>query len=392
MPSRTATEPCAVSPSLHFSTLWFDPPCAGKGSVDGKVVVLGLEGGGGGSQSDEGTVENVHAEDAEDVVPRRLLPTPDLPSQSEVDEHMVDHVPYRHWCRCCREGFGREAGHYRVSSDRSIPVVAFDYVFITKRGVMVRKDLVEGEENDPAVLKILAVRDTLSKAIAAYGVPRKGVDQERYSVNCVVQFVLWLGYSRIILQSDNESPSVLLLKEALKALRVEGLQQTHGQHPVAYDPAGNGAAEVGVQLVKGRLSTCKMALEMRLQHRIPPTAPIIYWLVAHAMFTYNIRKGHEGDGRTADHRIKGRDFSTKLLEFREVCSFRVSDADMGTGYRVRQGISLGFDQTNAKYLVHSEDRAFNVRTVTRLPNSMKWSAAHVQSVRSLPWDNYKAKR
>ena len=100
---------------------------------------------------------------------------------------------------------------------------------------------------------------------------------------------------------------------------MEELEQMWVQHPVPYDPAGNGIAEVGVQLVKGRLATCKRSLELRLQHKIPPTAPVMAWLVAHAVFAYTIRKKHDGDGRTAYAQLKGRDFSTRLLEFGELC-------------------------------------------------------------------------
>ena len=148
----------------------------------------------------------------EDVVPRRTLNTPYQPSQSEIDDHMVDHIPYRHWCRCCLEGFGREASHDRVHGERLIPVVAFDYLFITRRGVVGRQELVDGEEDDPTVLKVIAIRDSASKAITAHAVPRKGVDSQRFSVSCVVDFILWLGYCRVILMSDNEARIVFLFR------------------------------------------------------------------------------------------------------------------------------------------------------------------------------------
>ena len=35
----------------------------------------------------------------EEVEDRRPLPNPDVPTQSEVEEHRVDHIPYRSWCR-----------------------------------------------------------------------------------------------------------------------------------------------------------------------------------------------------------------------------------------------------------------------------------------------------
>ena len=180
-----------------------------------------------------------------------------------------------------------------------------------------------------------------------------------------------------------------LLKEALKSLRIEGLEQSLEQHPVPYDPAGNGMAEVGVQLVKGRLTTCKRSLEIRVRHRTPPTAPIVAWLVAHAIFVWTVRQKQAGTGRTSYAHVKGREFSTRLLEFGECCHFRLNEHEAGMGYRVRQGVFLGHDRLNGRYLVHAEGKVHCVRTVTRLPNAMKWNMQLLQDVRVMPWDLHK---
>ena len=47
----------------------------------------------------------------EETAPRDSLPNPELPSQSEIDDHNVDHCPYRSWCRHCVEGRAREMAH-----------------------------------------------------------------------------------------------------------------------------------------------------------------------------------------------------------------------------------------------------------------------------------------
>ena len=48
--------------------------------------------------------------------------------------------------------------------------------------------------------------------------PRKGIDDKRYAVDKVVEDVLWLGYSKVLLKSENEPAIVKLLKEALGSL------------------------------------------------------------------------------------------------------------------------------------------------------------------------------
>ena len=74
----------------------------------------------------------------EEVDPARTAPTPYLPSQQEVDEHCVDHVPYRCWCDHCVNGFGREDGHGSESSGRTTPLISFDYMFMTQSCIFER--------------------------------------------------------------------------------------------------------------------------------------------------------------------------------------------------------------------------------------------------------------
>ncbi len=53
--------------------------------------------------------EVIEAEDDEDCAPRRVAPDPGAPSQQDIDDHEVDHMPYRCWCPACVEG----RGHWR---------------------------------------------------------------------------------------------------------------------------------------------------------------------------------------------------------------------------------------------------------------------------------------
>ena len=73
------------------------------------------------------------------------------------------------------------------------------------------------------MLKLLVVKDTKSKAVFAHAFPQKGIDEKRFSVDMVVADVLWLGYSKVLLKSDNEPAIVKLLKESLATLKVSGV-------------------------------------------------------------------------------------------------------------------------------------------------------------------------
>ena len=60
----------------------------------------------------------------------RSLGDPRLPSQNEVDEHNLTHLPYRNWCPHCVRGRGKDLDHRRaVDDERKIREFSFDYFF-----------------------------------------------------------------------------------------------------------------------------------------------------------------------------------------------------------------------------------------------------------------------
>ena len=107
----------------------------------------------------------------------------------------------------------------------------------------------------------------------------------------VVADVLWLGYSKVLLKSDNEPAIVKLLKESLATLKVSGVDQVGEEYSPPYDSQANGAVEAAVKQVKARIRTWKLCLERRIGKRIPPRHPIMTWLAPHAtsIVRYRVR-------------------------------------------------------------------------------------------------------
>ena len=161
-----------------------------KGDGKGGIEVLGTEDDKGGADggkveidekpdveaSEEPVIEEFHAED--EVEPLRALPTPCTPSAEEVALHRaLGHVQFRPWCDYSVEGRGRELGHYRAESKgRVVPVVAFDYLFISKAGIFSRAD--GAMQPDQIGQKVLLVReipgDGKRHSVFAHVVPQKG--------------------------------------------------------------------------------------------------------------------------------------------------------------------------------------------------------------------------
>ena len=78
-----------------------------------------------------GEVQDFDEEPEEDAEPKKVSADPGQPTQAEIDDHNVDHYPFRCWCEACVKGRGTGEAH-KGSSESAVPVIAFDYLFITK--------------------------------------------------------------------------------------------------------------------------------------------------------------------------------------------------------------------------------------------------------------------
>lgn len=65
---------------------------------------------------------------------RKLL-DPKMPSQKEVDEHRLTHLPYRKWCHYCVQGKGRVAPHFKQETRTDgLTENIFVYCFMATEG------------------------------------------------------------------------------------------------------------------------------------------------------------------------------------------------------------------------------------------------------------------
>ena len=55
-------------------------------------------------------------------------------------------------------------------------------------------------------------------------------------MKAIVDDVVWLGYSKVVLKTDNEPAMLKLLQESLRHLRVEGVDQVMHENSPEYDP------------------------------------------------------------------------------------------------------------------------------------------------------------
>ena len=124
----------------------------------------------------DGQGDEISEGEVEDMAPKRVAPDPGMPSQAEVDEHEVDHVPFRQWCEECVKGRGTGEPHGPSEGVHELPVVEFDYLFCTNSQIYRREEL--DEESKASATTILVVKERKTKAIFAHVVPQKGVDEQ----------------------------------------------------------------------------------------------------------------------------------------------------------------------------------------------------------------------
>ena len=121
-----------------------------------------------------------------------------------------------------------------------------------------------------------------------------------------------LGYSDLMVKTDGE-PAIVQVAKELKKLRTH---RTLIEHPPAYDPKSNGAAEKAVDMSMGQMRAIKIGLEKRIKVRIETTWAVLTWIAEHACMMLN-RYQVGRDGKTSYRRVMGKECDQKTLEFGE---------------------------------------------------------------------------
>ncbi|MDP7400196.1 MAG: hypothetical protein QF541_25255, partial [Lentisphaeria bacterium] len=196
-------------------------------------------------------------EELEEVEPIKKSIDPGRPTAAQIEDHRVDHLPYRCWCKWCVLGRGRGIPHRR-KSDPKIAIIGLDYFFIIGSEVKSRDELKEFEDSpegkqrlDEArgrggVVKCIVIRCAKTKAIMAHVIPCKGVDEEGYVANMVVSDIRWLGYSQMILKGDNEKAMQALIDLIVRKLKAgfEKGERVTKEEPPRYESKSNGGTEI----------------------------------------------------------------------------------------------------------------------------------------------------
>ena len=166
-------------------------------------------------------------------------------------------------------------------------MVSMDYAFMGDKSIdedaeehVVGDEDYEANNADETKAKILVARDSRSRVCAAIPVPQKGLDNDDWSLNECLRFLEFLGYTNVVLKSDQEKALSALMRK-IRTHRGDQTQTMQENSPVG-DSKSNGLVERAIQTVQGQIRTLRSALEARLGVKIKPTSPVFAWIVTHA--------------------------------------------------------------------------------------------------------------
>ena len=215
---------------------------------------------------------------------------PVLPSEAEVEQHELTHLPFRSWCRHCVRAEGKESPHHEASPG-GVSKFATDYMFM-------------GEDGTP--ITILAGYDGMTRAFFLNVVPCKGMSHA-YEEKVLACNVLSTGHQKVILQSDQET-SIIDVKHKAGA---------HVPTEIVYEesPVGD-SIERAIRTMQGQIRAIKDYTERQIGATIGLDSSVLKWLVRHAAWT--LTTFHVGsDGKTAHQRVRGKPFNQQFAAFGE---------------------------------------------------------------------------
>ena len=143
-----------------------------------------------------------------EILPVASLPGPREPSKDEIEKHNVLHDPAMPWCDICIQSKSRDDFH-RQTRPKVLPVIQFDYA-------------VAGTHQGQPHFDFMVGTDMSTGAAWASTVLIKG-KEDPYIVSSILSWLSELGHSKIIIQSDGEPASEVVMR----MVQSEGAMMEH---------------------------------------------------------------------------------------------------------------------------------------------------------------------
>ena len=310
------------------------------------------------STSYKDEVHDVDEEDPQHAKPARGLTAPAQPTQQEIAEHELTHLPFRSWCPTCVANKGRADNHPKQKS--KMPVVQFDFCYFKTAG-------------EPTASAILTGIDVETGMVMATMVGDKQQDFQ-YHVNCIQSFLMECGrvqaiLNSTILQSDQEDHLIALLQTVASKM---GGNITVRQSPT-YTSQAQGSVERFHRTLMGQIRTLRAQLQQNYDRTITSKHPIVPWLVRHTAYLLN-RYATHADGNTSYFRRWNKDHRAPICEFGETVQYLLPTVKQLPKMEQRffKAIWLGRDTATGETLLGISNKVIRARTIRRMPKPEKY--------------------
>ena len=334
-----------------------------------------MESGEGGREEEE--VEAESEGEAGERKPERMQ-DPKRPSEAEVKEHELTHLPYRSWCRHCVRGRGKALPHRSLRDEAGMAEIHVDLCFL-------------GEESEPGkTVPVLVARERTTRMTMAAVVPSKSTNA--HIAKRLVAFMREVGVATgdLLVKADQE-PAIQSILDAAGKHRAAAADGGGGRYVVEQSPAGssqsNGIIERAIQAVEQQVRVMRSSLEDKWKVKVGVRHAVVPWMVEYAAVLLN-RFEVSHDGKTAFERAKGRRARTLGIEFGEAVLWRRKPMGGALGKFAcmwEDGIYLGLRGSSGELIVSDASGVWRTRSVRRRPEQDRWREDGIQLVRWVPW-------
>ena len=299
----------------------------------------------------------------------RLPADPGRPTQREVDEHEVCHIPFRSWCPYCIKGKAVSSPHkgsaYREEGLKitGVPTISLDYCWADGED-----DEAERKESSPVLIIYIDLIDSL------YAIPVKKKGVIPWVIMYITKKLETLGYggTKITLKSDGEAS----IKAVVEAIAVARKAETAIIQAPRRESKCNGAVERAVRTWRSQLITMKCHIEAMIKEELDHRAPLVEWMVMWAAEVKNYFHVHL-NGRTSYEMVTAHRFLAITAIFGEKVMFMVTPKKHGKNKWKEdwfEGAFLGVQGRTAEVILGNEKGIFRARSIRRLPRDDRWSA------------------
>jgi hypothetical protein len=199
----------------------------------------------------------------------------------------------------------------------------------------------------------------------------------------VKNFLDGLGYTRLILKTDQE-PAIMKLAQEVKNKRTHGTVLVKGQK---YSHQSMGFIENANGRIEEQTRVIILRLEDRYKISITADSPMLPWIVRHAAWLLGKYSTNES-GQTAHRILRGKNYDGVIVEFGEVVWWKRPQLQQAKlEARWLSGLWVGKVDSSDEHMIIMKDKVEKCRAIRRKSDADRWDKKIFEESTARPWTN-----